>query len=393
MAACVFELPISDQATIEIQVTPAGEFRPNDGRAIPVKAWRIDAAIAARVIERFRARKTPPVLDYEHQSLHKENNGQVAPAAGWFQSLTWREGQGLYATVELTQRARDYIRAGEYRYFSPVFLFDPDSGAVLDLLMGAITNTPAIDGLEPLAALAAALSSLTQEPPTMHKLLLAICAALGLTAASTTEDQAVAALNAQFDEFKKLRAALGIGDDLKADSFVAACAALKARADEAKALRTAFGLADNIASTEAIAACTAIKVKADAAAAVDPAKYVPIAAVEDMRAQLAVLTAKSRDGEVAALVEAGLADGKLLPALKGWATDLGKKDLAALTSYLAAATPIAALTSTQTRGVSPLPTGADAHGLTAEQLAVCTNCGITPEAFAASLKSITGGVA
>ena len=45
-----------------------------------VPSWRINAAIASAVMERFNG---PRVIDYEHQTLHKEANGQPAPAAGW----------------------------------------------------------------------------------------------------------------------------------------------------------------------------------------------------------------------------------------------------------------------------------------------------------------------
>lgn len=388
LAACSYELGNIDGAMTVIQVMPAGEFRPSDGREMDVPAWRIDAALAARVIERFRARRVPPVIDYEHQTLRKEENGQPAPAAGWFRELTWHEGKGLYAAVELTQRARDHIRTGEYRYFSPVFSYD-DTGAVLEVLMGALTNNPALHSLEPLAVLAAAQFGAPPTEKPMNKLLAALCAALGLVAASTTEDQAVAACAAikpKLDELGQLRKALGLADNVATSDAVAACTAIKTRADEAVALRRAIGVAESAASSDAIAACTAIKTKADASAGVDPAKYAPITVVEELRTQIAALSAKSRDGEVAALVEAGLADGRLLPAMKDWATELGKSNLAALTGYLDKAQPIAALTSTQTRGVPPVTTGGNEHGLTADQLAICTNCGITPEAFAASLK-------
>jgi phage I-like protein len=391
LAACSFELADYDGPATEIQVLPAGEFLPVDGREMKVSAWRINAALAAGVIEKFRARRKPPVIDYEHQTLRKEQNGQPAPAAGWFRDFAWREGKGLYATVEFTQRARDHIRAREYLYFSPVFTYDEETGDVLDVLMGAVTNDPALDNLEPLAVLAAAHFGNHPTEKPMNKLLAALCAALGLAAVSTTEDQAVAACAAikpQLDELGALRKALGIAAGASTGDAVAACTALKTRADESGALRRAIGVADNAASTDAIAACAAIKTKADTAGGVDPAKYAPISVVEEMRTQIAALSAKSRDGEVAALVDAGLADGRLLPAMKGWATDLGKSNLAALTQYLSAAPPIAALTSTQTGGAPPV-TGADAHGLTLDQLAVCTACNIAPEAFAKSLKAIS----
>lgn len=153
LAMCSVELPRlqADAGMVDIQLTPQGEFRPRDGRKMVVPSWRIDATIAARVIERFQARTNPLVVDYEHQTLHKEANGQPAPAAAWVLSLQWREGSGLWATAQLTPRAADLIRAGEYRFISPVFRFDPATGEVISIEMVALTNNPAIDGMAPLA--------------------------------------------------------------------------------------------------------------------------------------------------------------------------------------------------------------------------------------------------
>lgn len=352
IAACASALPVDAGDTIVLQFCPAGEFRPSDGREMQVPAWRINAALAARVIDRFNARKTPPVCDYEHQTLRKEENGQPAPAAGWFRALEWREGQGLYATVELTERARQHIAAREYQFFSPVFSFDRVTGDVLSVEMGALTNHPAIDGMEPLALRAAATFGLLPANPqesTVNPLLIAVLGALGL-AASTTEQQAIAALSS-----------------------------VKPQLDQLGALRKALGVPDDAAPDTAIATCTALRAKADAP---DPAKFVPASVVEQLKTDLAVLTAKTRDREVGELVEGALADGRLLPAQKEWAESLGKSNVAALTAYLAATPPIAALTGTQTGGRQPAATATGEHGLTAAELAVCSNTGITPEAFA-----------
>ena len=156
LAACAFALQAGDGQTIRVQLTPAGDFRPSDGRSIPTGKWHIDQAVANRAIAAFRSRKTPNVVDYEHQTLHKEKNGQPAPAAGWFKDLEWHEGIGLFGLVQLTARAQRAIQDGEYRYVSPVFSYDESTGDVLDIKMAAITNTPAIDGMEPLARQAAA---------------------------------------------------------------------------------------------------------------------------------------------------------------------------------------------------------------------------------------------
>lgn len=363
LAACAFALTgsLTKDNEMLVQLTPAGDFKPDDGRELPVDAWHIDAAIANKVIARFGAKRNPRVLDYEHQTLKKEENGQPAPAAGWITQLQWEDGQGLFGMVHLNARARASIEAGEYRYISPVFTYDRRTGDVLDIQMAALTNTPAIDGMQPLELRAAATFGIhSQEEEPMNKLLAAVVAALAL-AATTDEDAAVAALNAHFkaDPLAGVRKALGVADDAKPEAIVAACSAIKTKADTATA---------------------------------DPAKFVPIASFESLKTELAALTSKVRDDDVAQLVETGLADGRLLPAQKDWATSLGKKDVAALTAYLDSAQPIAALTRSQTHGKPPEKTDANPHALTESELAVCSATGISAEDFAKS-KAATTAVA
>jgi phage I-like protein len=352
LAACSFALPAGSDTRIQIQLTPAGEFRPSDGREMKVDAWRIDQAIATRVIDRFRSRANPAVIDYEHQTLHKETNGMPAPAAAWIHDLEYRDGAGLFGTVELTARLRQAINDGEYKFISPVFSYDRRTGDVLDLQMAAVTNNPAIDGMEPLALQAAATFGihLSEEDPSMNPLLKALLAALTLPE-TTTEQDAIAALTA------RLTAAASVDVDK---------------------VRSALGIAP---TDDLVAACTSLKSKADAPA--DPTKFVSVTVVEDLKTSLAALTAKQNDKEVDELVQGGLKDGRLLKAQEQWARDLGKSDIAALTSYLQTAQPITALSSTQTsnrRG----PTQPNADGLTEDELAVCSATGTDPKDFIAA---------
>jgi phage I-like protein len=353
LAACAFELQGAlPDGLVELQLTPAGEFRPSDGRKMDVPAWRIDAAIAAEVIARYAERANPAVIDYEHQTLHKETNGQPAPAAAWIRELVWHEGRGLFARAELTLRAREAIAAGEYRYISPVFEFDARSGAVLAIHMAAITNTPAIDGMAPLALRAAATfgHSIHHEEPAMKtKLLLAICSLLALNPETTTEDQAADAL-ATFDPLAKVRGAIGVDKAVDAATVVAAC--------------------------------TALKTKADATATPDPAKFVAVGVVSELQAQVAALSAQNTARAVDDLVKPALADGRLLPAMEPWARELGGKDIAALTAYLDKAPKIAALQGTQSGGEAPV--AGNEHQLTAAEIAVCASTGISHKDFAAA---------
>lgn len=329
-----------------LQVTPAQDFTPADGREMDVPAWRINQAIAGRVIAAFSAQQ-PPVIDYEHQTLHKEANGQPAPAAGWMHGLRWIEGRGLFAEVELTQRARDLVAAGEYRYFSPVFEYAKATGEITRILMGAFTNHPAIAGMEGVNLMAAASARFTipNPPETTVTLLEKLLAAIGLPA-TTTEDAAIAA-----------------------------CTSIKAQADAARA---ALKLDGNATAETVTAACTSLRT----AATPDPAKYVPVAVVEELKTSVAALTAQNTERKVEDLIAPALKDGRLLPAQEAWARDLGKTNVAALSQYLDTAKPIAALTGTQTGGKEPPSPGDANHGLTKDELAVAAACGLTPEAYA-----------
>jgi phage I-like protein len=95
------------------------------------------------------------VIDYEHATLKAKENGQAAPAAGWFKKLVWRDGQGLFLTdARWTDQAKAMVKTKEYRYVSPVFTYHPTTGEVLSLINLALTNDPALSGLTDLGTLA-----------------------------------------------------------------------------------------------------------------------------------------------------------------------------------------------------------------------------------------------
>lgn len=333
IAACAFAAAPVDAGAgrVLLQLTPAQDFTPSDGRAMDVPAWRINAATAQRVIAAFNSAQ-PPVIDYEHQTLHKEANGQPAPAAGWMHGLRWIEGRGLFAEAELTERARALVQSGEYRYFSPVFEYARGSGEVTRILMGALTNHPAIAGMEAVNLMAAASARFTTTPTT-----------------STKESDDMNEL------LKKLLAALGLPED----------------ASEEQALSAIKALTDK----PAVAATTATP---------DPAQYVPVAVVQELQTNLAALSASVHSRAVDDVIAPALGDGRLLPAEEAWARDTAKTPagLASLTSLLKVRQPLAALASTQTKGWPPAAAATDTHGLTADELAVAAACGMTPEAYA-----------
>jgi phage I-like protein len=139
----------------EFRILPAGVFRAKDGRPENLPGWKIDAAIAQRVIA-ASASTDELVIDYEHQTINSEKNGQPAPAAGWFKRMVWRDGAGLFAVdVQWTDKARAMIAAGEYRHISPLFHYNAVTGEMQKIIGLGLTNNPALPGLSNLAALSA----------------------------------------------------------------------------------------------------------------------------------------------------------------------------------------------------------------------------------------------
>ncbi|MBR7793787.1 phage protease [Undibacterium sp. FT147W] len=355
IAALSFEL--STDSSAGLQLTPSGAFRARDGRPTDVAAWFINADVAARVIQLASSAANSLVIDYEHQTLNAEANGQPAPAAGWFKNMEWREGVGLFAiNVEWTEKAKAFIAAKEYKYISPVFSYSKTTGEVIKMLHVALTNTPALDGMQAVALKNLETSLQLPNEETMNPVLKALLAKLGLpeTTSETDAMTAVTALKAKADQI---------------DAKDAEIVGLKAKADQLTAKDA------EIVSLKAANATNAGNP--------DPAKFVPIEAMTAMQSQIAALTAKFQNGEVNDVVTVALKEGRLLPAQESWARELGNKDLASLKAFVASAPAIAALKQTQTQGKAPV-SDPDAE-LSDEQIAICKSLGLSKEDYKKSL--------
>jgi phage I-like protein len=111
-----------------------------------------------------------------------------------------------------------------------------------------------------------------------------------------------------------------------------------------------------------------------------------------MQKQIAALTAQQATDALRGKVAAALADGRLLPAMQGWAEAqlAGTADQrAALSSYIDAAVPLPALAGSQTAalaaagGAGGAGAPAQAAALTANEIAVCDALGIDHAAYSA----------
>jgi len=134
-----------DKAPSEFQVFPYGQFELEGPEITKVL---VDQESMNTIISEFNRRGNDLVIDYEHQSIKDDQ----APAAGWITSLMNRGKDGLWAAVNWTQRAKNYLKNREYRYFSPVFNIRRADHKVIKILNVALTNNPRINRINPIIA-------------------------------------------------------------------------------------------------------------------------------------------------------------------------------------------------------------------------------------------------
>lgn len=177
-------------------------------------------------------------------------------------------------------------------------------------------------------------------------------------------------------------------DDIKAEIEKVIAAMSDNQGMAAASLGLMPWVAQKVAAKDQVIATCNAQITALSAAAYDPAKYVPIEAVNQLRAQLSQVQANVETQALDGLVQAALSDGRLVPAMEGWAKDLGRKDPAALKTYLEGVTPLAALSSMQSSQSDLKATHQSQKAsdeLDATQLAICSSLGITPDEMAKAL--------
>lgn len=131
-----------DAETIDLVIAPDGEVQSSKG------VFVINKSGFLAIEKAFAAHGTDIPVDYEHQTLggdYAAPDGK-APAAGWIQKLKYEVGRGVVATIAWTARAKEMIRAKEYRYISPVLIVQKADRVAVGLHSVGLTNRPAIVG-------------------------------------------------------------------------------------------------------------------------------------------------------------------------------------------------------------------------------------------------------
>ena len=307
------DVPAEIARSTEIHLMPIGEWKGKIQNG-EVKQFRIGENEISQMVRNFNALGRDVVIDYEHQTL----SGDEAPAAGWIKRLVNKGKEGLWAAVEWTDRALNYLRSKEYRFLSPVFTLegiDPKSGKKVGamLLNAALTNDPFFSELKPITSKSDGADAknvgptifLTQEEYQMNKLIARLREVYQL-AADATEDQILAKFNQVYEGTTKVVAAkqkvagiLGLKPEATLEEIEAAVVVAKGHITE---LAKALDLKPEATVEEIKAAIVTAKAGAGE--------------LPKMAARLLALEAKDFDREFDRIIGKAFEAGKILPVSK-----------------------------------------------------------------------------
>lgn len=148
---------------VRVQVFKVGEWQhPSYG---PITVTREDIE---RMVSNFNATDRALVVDYDH-GTDMGMTPEQSKAAGWIRELVVEDdGNTLWAVFDATEDGAEYVRKGEYRFFSPTFVpefTNKETGEPqgFTLLRGALTNNPFIDGMHPAVPLSERAAERMQE--------------------------------------------------------------------------------------------------------------------------------------------------------------------------------------------------------------------------------------
>jgi len=311
-----------------LRLLPLGQVELVDGRP----HFDVDTESLAEMVKAFTERGTDLVIDYEHQSL----KGVQAPAAGWIKDLETRE-DGLWALVEWTEQAQEYLTRREYRYFSPVLRLDPDTRRPQELMNVALTNVPAIRGINPLVAKWGGEA----QKPHLH-----------------SDASGVEACKERDGLMTDLKSKLGLAPEAEESTLWHEAVELF------RDLAHHLGLPEEATASQLKGSLVALKDGSD----------------QVMALQEELTALKDRLAEETALrtVEEAMLAGKVSPAQKSWALTYCRQDPESFKTYVEKSPKIVPVGERLNLGEEG---NREDRGLTPEELALCRSMNLTPEAY------------
>tara|TARA_B100000678_G_scaffold258338_1_gene237836 strand:+ start:2079 stop:3086 length:1008 start_codon:yes stop_codon:yes gene_type:complete len=120
-----------------VELIPAGPRV----EGVDLRWWMMTNPQRVLDVFEYNRKSADLVVDYEHGQEKLASAGHSAPAAGWIKELEIRDG-AIWGRVKWTDRAANHIRDGEYRYMSPVILYETESREIVGIKSVALVNQP-----------------------------------------------------------------------------------------------------------------------------------------------------------------------------------------------------------------------------------------------------------
>ena len=318
-------LATCDRAWGPSSVAPEWVHLLPDGKMTGRDGRSFELADAMGLVLAFQSSGIDLPIDYEHQNDKPEArlSGPV-PAAGWIKELKADE-TGLWGRVEWTATAREMISRKEYRYLSPSFLFHPKTRQIVRLKGAGLVHNPNLH----LTALA---SQETDMPP------------------ETANPKTPAKPDPSFADFAaQLAKLLGLPADAEPQELIAKLAARL--------------------TTEP-----------------DPAKYMPVTAVQEMLSVRRAENAEVVEGRAREKVRAAVNSGYITRGMQDWALALCRSDEASFDQFLTGVGPVFTHFGqpSPVSGSAPDRFSRAAQSETETEAAICAQLGLKPGTLASS---------
>lgn len=321
-----------------VHLIPSGHFQGRDGRG-PYLLADPQAVIAATLAHQGGA---DAPIDYDHQTYRSAENGQPAPAAGWFKEFQAR-ADGIWGRVEWTAKAAEHLKNREYRYLSPAFVHD-EPGNVLRIEGAGLVNNPNLE----LTALASKLpgGETTVKPEDFLKQLAGL---FKLPEGSTAEAVVTHAQGVLSD----LAKAMGVTASTYEQLAVHVREIVETHKSNITDLAKAMGAPDKATPEQLVTHAKSLKAVGEP----DPGKFVSLSVHNALAGKLESLEKERSEEKAQASVARAKAEGKLIPAQEDWALALASKDPAGFESWAKAAPVVVSPHSVALTGQPQADTG------------------------------------
>lgn len=402
-----------------IELVPAGTFRTNDGRG------PFENPDPAKVVEMScAAMKGGIPIDYDHATDRAAPNGLPAPAAGWIREFRVVAG-AIQGRVEWTENGARSIKSKEYRFISPVFSYDPPAGASQDeetgrvklIARAALTNNPALSQLPAIAAsreaqmandtgamsLSKVIQKLEQAFPDMPQAKLLKLAQEALV--NDGDGDPTDVIPPTDDDPEAAAAADPDGDGMGADpndgesedemmarhrEEMARCANDSERAEMAKKHQSERAKRDEARAGRRVN--REREAHHSAKSVLTHPLFVGMRRmVGSLQREVTQMRASQSADAAKNTVDSAIADGRILPAQRAWATAYCAADPKGFADFIALQPKIISAGSDGTITARPHDAKGDDY-LSADEIAICSQFHVKPEDFLARRKTVAAAM-